>query len=67
MDQAEKAATDGVRGSPHLFLPDGTDLHNPGVELHWEGEKGRGFPVIDSDDPSVHGDLLRRAAVPAGG
>lgn len=66
MDQAETAAGDGVRGSPHLFLPDGTDVHNPGVELHWEGEKGRGFPVVDSDDPSVYGDLLRRAAVPAG-
>ncbi len=66
MDQAEEAAGPVVQGSPHLFLPDGTDVHNPGVEQHWVGEKGRGFPVVDADDPTVYGDLLRRAAVPAG-
>ena len=66
MDMAEQAAGDGVQGSPHLFLPDGTDVHNPGVTMHWEGEKGRGFPVVDTDDPAVYGDLLRRAAVPSG-
>lgn len=62
MDQAEKAAGGRVQGSPHLFLPDGSDVHNPGVEMHWEGEKGRGFPVIDADDPSVYAGLLHRAA-----
>ena len=51
----------GVKGSPHLFLPDGTDAHNPGIEHHWEGEAG-GFPVVDKDDPSVYEDLLARAA-----
>ena len=61
MDQAGQAAGGEVQGSPHLFLPDGTDVHNPGVELHWAGEKGRGFPVVDSDDPSVYGDILRRS------
>lgn len=25
----EAAQSEGVKGSPHLFLPDGTDLHNP--------------------------------------
>lgn len=63
MDQAEQAASAGVKGSPHLFLPDGTGTHNPGVELHWEDD----FPVVDRDDPAVYSDLLRRAATPVGG
>lgn len=65
MDQAEHAATDAVRGSPHLFLPDGTDVHNPGVELRWNGRKGIGFPVVDRDDPSVYLDLVRRSVAAA--
>jgi hypothetical protein len=44
------------------FLPDGTDMHNPGIEMHWQGEAGTGFPVIDHDDPTVYDDLLKRAA-----
>ncbi len=51
-----------VQGSPHLYLADGDDVHNPGVELSWTGEKGAGFPVIESEDRSVVDDLLRRAA-----
>jgi predicted DsbA family dithiol-disulfide isomerase len=62
MDQAEEAAGGRVQGSPHLFLPDGSDVHNPGVTMHWEGEKGQGFPVADADDPHVYVDLVRRAA-----
>jgi predicted DsbA family dithiol-disulfide isomerase len=53
---------EAVAGSPHLFLPDGTDAPNPGIELHWEGEHGRGFPVIDADDAEVYEDHVRRAA-----
>ena len=67
MDQAEEAAGDAVQGSPHLFLPDGSDAHNPGVALRWEGEKGKGFPVVEADDPSVYTDLLVRAARPLRG
>ncbi len=52
----------GVQGSPHLYLADGGDVHNPGVELSWTDEKGTGFPVIESEDRSVVDDLLRRAA-----
>jgi predicted DsbA family dithiol-disulfide isomerase len=52
----------GVAGSPHLFLPDGTDVHNPGMELEWEGEHGVGFPVVTADDPGVYTELLERAA-----
>lgn len=55
-------ASDEITGSPHLFLPDGSDAHNPGITMHWEGRPGEGYPVIDHDDPSVHDDLLRRAA-----
>jgi len=51
-----------VTGSPHLFLPDGSDVHNPGVELRWEGRQGQGFPVIVADDPTVYNDLVQRAA-----
>jgi predicted DsbA family dithiol-disulfide isomerase len=60
-------ATDelGVEGSPHLFLPDGTSVHNPGIEMHMQGEHGKGIPVIDHDDPSVYDDLLKRAAATA--
>jgi predicted DsbA family dithiol-disulfide isomerase len=57
--------SDLVEGSPHLFLPDGTDVHNPGVEHHWEGDAGEGFPVVDNDMPDVYDTLLRRAAAKA--
>ena len=59
------SAADAVAGSPHVFLADGDDVHNPGVEFHWEGEKGSKRLVIDRDDPSVYGDLVRRAAASA--
>lgn len=62
IDQMGEARDGPVKGSPHLFCPDGTDAHNPGIEMHWEGEHGVGFPVIDRDDPSVYDDLLKRAA-----
>ncbi|WP_433337711.1 DsbA family oxidoreductase [Spirillospora sp. CA-294931] len=55
---------DAVQGSPHLFLPDGTDVHNPGIRLRWEGKPGAGFPVIERDDPAIYDDLLTRAAAP---
>lgn len=62
IDDFQRSSTDEVQGSPHLFLADGSDAHNPGVTHHWQGRKGRGFPVVDADDPSVYDDLLRRAA-----
>lgn len=51
-----------VQGSPHLYLADGSDVHNPGIELSWTNDKGTGFPVIESEDRWVVEDLLRRAA-----
>jgi predicted DsbA family dithiol-disulfide isomerase len=67
IDQWHEAVADGsgVKGSPHLFFPEGTDAHNPGIEMHWNGEHGEGFPIIDCDDPSVYENLLacfKRAA-----
>ncbi|HEX2050282.1 MAG TPA: DsbA family protein [Actinomycetota bacterium] len=67
MTSLDAARAWGARGSPHVFLPDGTSAHNPGVEMHWEGAHGRGFPVIDSDDASVYDDLVTRAARADGG
>lgn len=59
----EDARSEAVQGSPHLFLPDGTDVHNPGIDKRWVGEPGAGgFPVVDADDPSVYTGLLRSAA-----
>jgi predicted DsbA family dithiol-disulfide isomerase len=49
-----------VQGSPHFFLPDGSDVLNPGIELHEQEDAG--YPVVDADDPSTHEDLVRRAA-----
>lgn len=52
-----------VQGSPTLFFPDGgPPVHNPGIELHWEGEPGSGFPVIDRNTPEVYESLLPRAS-----
>lgn len=62
MDDFERSRSDTVRGSPHLFLADGTDAHNPGIAYHWVGRPGKGFPVVDADDPEVYDDLLARAA-----
>jgi len=62
IDQRDTAEQIGVKGSPHVYAPDGSDVANPGIEKHWEGEEGKGFPVIDSYDPSVYDDLIKRAA-----
>ena len=50
-----------MKGSPHVFCPDGTDVHNPGITMTWTKDPGRGFPVIEKDDPTVYDELLRRA------
>jgi predicted DsbA family dithiol-disulfide isomerase len=52
----------GVLCSPHLYLPDGSDHANPGVEARWHGDYGTGFPEVLSDDPSVYRAILERAA-----
>ena len=57
------AESDEVDGSPHVFLPSGESVPNPGVEMHWEGEHGAWFPVVDRDDPGVYERLLAAAAL----
>lgn len=65
-EQYEVAKTDAVDGSPHLFLADGTNLQNPGIEASWEeGADGFWRPTIVRDDPTIYDDLLRRAAAGA--
>jgi predicted DsbA family dithiol-disulfide isomerase len=59
IQQKEIAEGSQVQGSPHLFLPDGRDTHNPGIEMHLADG---GFPVVDKDDPSIYDDLVGRAA-----
>jgi predicted DsbA family dithiol-disulfide isomerase len=60
-EQAETARA-VVQGSPHFFLPDASDVHNPGVRLHWHGKHGVGFPIVDSDEPAVYEDIVKVAA-----
>ena len=62
IDQWRSAPELRVKGSPHVFLPDGSDVHNPGVTMGWAGgERPKGFPQVAAFDPSVYEDLLRRA------
>jgi len=58
------ARGDEVRGSAHLFAPDGTNAQNPGIAIGWIGDAdGRGgAAIIEADDPAAIDDLVRRAA-----
>ena len=53
------ARTDEVRGSAHLFAPDGTNAQNPGLSLRWTEADG---VTVDADDPSAIEGFLRQAA-----
>lgn len=62
-EQMDEAKRENVKGSPHLFLSDGSDFPNPGIEKEWIcGEEGDGFVVIHKDDPSIYEDIVRAAA-----
>jgi predicted DsbA family dithiol-disulfide isomerase len=62
-EQWEVAKTDVVRGSPHVFAPDGTNAQNPGLELSWTEEPaGVWNPRVVRDEGGAYDDLLRRAA-----
>ncbi len=63
-DDLDLVRTGAVAMSPHLFLPDGTDVTNPGLTVHWQGEWAKGFPVIDHDDPSIYDLIIDRVAAP---
>ncbi|MBW3594252.1 MAG: DsbA family protein [Actinobacteria bacterium] len=62
IEQKEYAERDEVRGSPHVFLPDGTGVHNPGIDMEWHGEHGEGFPIVTNDRPEVYRELIEKAA-----
>ena len=51
----------GVKGSPHLYFPDGSNEHNPGIKTRWLGSKTSGFPTVKQDDPDMYQGLLKRA------
>ena len=55
-----RAHRDDVQGGPHFFPADGSDVHDPGIAMH--PDEDGGSPLVDSDDPSVDADLVRRAA-----
>lgn len=62
-EQWEVAKGDVVRGSPHVFAPDGTNAQHPGLEMDWaQGSDGVWLPTILRDDPDACADLVRRAA-----
>jgi predicted DsbA family dithiol-disulfide isomerase len=61
-EQWEVAKTDAVQGSPHLFVQDGTNAQNPGLEVDWhEQPDGIWLPTVVRDDAYAYYDLLRRA------
>src|SRR5436309_2538443 len=62
IEQRDTAERIGVKGSPHVYLPDGSDVANPGIEKDWERDEGDGFPVIDAHDSAVYDDLITRGA-----
>jgi predicted DsbA family dithiol-disulfide isomerase len=59
IDDWTVAQSDDVRGSAHLFAPDGANGQNPGIAIGWDEERGY---TIDDDDPAAIEDLVRRAA-----
>jgi len=47
--------------SPHVFVADGTDYPNPGMDVEWLGDWGVGFPRITKDTPAIYDDILKRS------
>jgi predicted DsbA family dithiol-disulfide isomerase len=58
LDDWAIARTDEVRGSAHLFAPDGSNEQNPGIGIGWDGDA----PSIEHDDPGAIDEFVRRAA-----
>lgn len=52
------ARGDEVQGSAHLFLADGMNAENPGIEVAWDGDTG----TITHDDPAAIDAFVARAA-----
>jgi len=64
LDDWVMARGDDVRGSAHLYAPDGTNAQNPGITIGWREDDGPagGFPVIEADDPAAIDTFVRIAA-----
>ena len=64
LDDWATARGDEVRGSAHLFTPDGTNAQNPGIAIGWmkDDSAGGGTATIEADDPGAIEELVRRAA-----
>jgi predicted DsbA family dithiol-disulfide isomerase len=56
LDDWAVARGEEVRGSAHLFAPDGANAQNPGIEIAWDGDEA----TIVGDDPSAIDALLLR-------
>ena len=62
LDDWAVARGDEVRGSAHLFAPDGTNAQNPGISIGWHENDGGGFATIEGDDSSAIESFVRLAA-----
>ncbi len=62
LDDWAIARGDDVRGSAHLFAPDGTNEQNPGITIAWHDDGGEGTYTVDADDPAAIDAFVRRAA-----
>ena len=59
----EVAKTDAVQGSPHLFLANGWNAENPGLELDWsQRDDGQWSPTLVRDEGDIYLELVRQAA-----
>lgn len=56
------ARTDAVRGSAHVFAPDGTNDQNPGIAIGWvpDDSAAGGTVTVQADDPAAIEALVRR-------
>lgn len=63
LDDWSTARGDEVRGSAHLFLADGTNAQNPGIEIGWRADAGAGTYRVEGDDPAAIDELVRRAGL----
>jgi predicted DsbA family dithiol-disulfide isomerase len=59
MEDWATARGDEVRGSAHLFAPDGASAQNPGIAIGWSAVDGY---RIEADDPTAVEAFVRRAA-----
>jgi len=56
------AVTDAIKGSPQFVLPDGSSVHNPGIDVRWEGPFAQGYPIAANTDPGWAERLLQQAS-----